>query len=89
MAILKSEMIKKLPTLAAKYRIDNIAKSPFFKNGFVFFTADFNPCGWCVELPEPKAELPGNYAVDVNSQVWQAVNGNSVNGAKEWVKVNF
>jgi hypothetical protein len=40
--------------------------------------------GWCNQLRDPDHWRPGCIAVDESGQHWEAVGGNSVNGAIDW-----
>jgi hypothetical protein len=44
--------------------------------------------GWCNQLRDPDHWRPGCIAIDEVGQHWEAVGGNSVNGATDWRILN-
>lgn len=79
----KEELIK----IAKQYREDHKIDFPYMlENGYVRIF-DGKPYGWCAEMGVAKTERPNAFIVGIQGDVFKAIGGNDLDGAKEWHQI--
>lgn len=71
---------------AAKYRQDSEERGHSRKGGVVVL---FNGqvAGWMDKLRDPQGWEPGCVALDDFGNAWEAIGGDSYNGAEDWIQI--